>query len=120
MRRHRLLERGDTGGGGERSPGRGQRGFSGGIGAGAGQSLDEGHELAGVGVDDLGGDGVDDHRIPVVLRLRLRRVLVVRWRRYRWLLDLARLSAYPERSRPWALQLSPRRRSGFRGIHGWD
>lgn len=78
-------------------------------GRGAGEALHDGHEVGGVGVDDLGRHGVDDDRLPELLHRLL-------------LPDLVRLLADLERRRPWTLQLPPaatlrRRRRGQLLLH---
>lgn len=103
MRRRRPLERGDAGGGGELAGGRRESDVGG--GTRAREPLDQSHELAGLGVDDLGGDGVDDEGSA--------------WRRcHRGLLDLVGVFGDLEWGGPGALDLPARRWPGFPGIHG--
>lgn len=81
----------------------------GGGGVGAGEPLDQSHELAGIDVDDLGGDGVDDDRVAGARLRRVgRRRMVVARRSDRRLPDLVGVFADFERRRPGSLKLSPR------------
>ena len=99
--------RDDDGGGG------GRRRRVGAARARPGEALHDGHELAGIGVHDLGRHRVDDDRLPHLLHGLLRR-----------LPDLVGVRADPERRRARALQLPGAaaalrgRRRGGRGRAG--